>query len=309
MPAAISTLEGTARRGDARALARGFAVLAGVTVCLIVLGALVRAHEAGLACPDWPLCFGEFVPAFDLRVAFEYSHRVLAGSVSLAFAALSIAAWRRGASVATRRCIAVGAAVLLVQVLLGALTVWHLLASWTVTSHLVTGNAFALTLLLTACTLRDEGVVRAPATPAARRWLPLVACVLFFQLVLGGLVSSRYAGLSCPEWPTCNGGVWFPTWRGPVGIHLMHRSNGYLLVALLCVAAWMLRGDPRVGRGVRLAAGLVLAQVVVGVANVRFGIPVEITALHSLLAALLVLTTGWCVREAFVYPATRRNRL
>ena len=133
--------------------------------------------------------------------------------------------------------------------------------------------------------------------------------MLFFQLVLGGLVSSGYAGLSCPEWPTCNGGVWFPTWRGPVGIHLMHRSNGYLLVALLCVAAWMLRGDPRVGRGVRLAAGLVLAQVVVGVANVRFGIPVEITALHSLLAALLVLTTGWCVREAFVYPATRRNRL
>src|SRR5262247_2755775 len=234
MPAATSTLEATARRGDARALAPGFAALTGVSVCLIVLGALVRAHEAGLACPDWPLCFGEFVPAFDLRVAFEYSHRVLAGSVSLAFAALSIAAWRRGAGAGTRRCIAIGAGLLLLQILLGALTVWHLLASWTVTSHLVTGNAFALTLLLTACSLRDEGTVRAPATPAARRWLALVACVLFLQLVLGGLVSSGYAGLSCPEWPTCNGGVWFPTWRGPVGIHLMHRSNGYLLVTLLC---------------------------------------------------------------------------
>ncbi|HEX5065755.1 MAG TPA: COX15/CtaA family protein [Myxococcota bacterium] len=300
MPAATSTLEASARRGDARALAPGFAILTGVTVCLIVLGALVRAHEAGLACPDWPLCFGEFVPAFDLRVAFEYSHRVLAGSVLLAFAALSIAAWRRGAGAGARRCIVVGAVLLGIQALLGALTVWHLLASWTVTSHLVTGNACALTLLLTAFTLRDEGVVRAPATPAARRWIPLVACVLFLQLVLGGLVSSRYAGLSCPEWPTCNGGVWFPTWHGPVGIHLMHRSNGYLLALLLCASAWMLRGDPRVGRGVRLAAALVLAQVVVGVANVRFGIPVEITALHSLLAALLVLTVGSAVRNAFI---------
>lgn len=298
MPAAIHALEDAARRRDARALAPGFGLLTGVTVCLIVLGALVRAHEAGLACPDWPLCFGEFVPAFDLRVAFEYSHRVLAGSISLAFAALSVAAWRRGASAAVRRCIVVGALLLGVQILLGALTVWHLLASWTVTSHLVTGNAFALTLLLTASELREHGV-RAPATTAARRWLPAVAGVLFLQLVLGGLVSSRYAGMACPEWPTCNGGLWFPTWRGPVGLHLLHRSNGYLLLALLLAAAWALRTDPRVGGAARLAAGLALAQVAVGVANVRLGIPVEITALHSLLAALLVLTTGWSVRVAW----------
>jgi heme A synthase len=51
---------------------------------------------------------------------------------------------------------------------------------------------------------------------------------------------------------------------------------------------------------VRWAVALVLAQVAVGVANVRLGIPVEITALHSLLAALLVLTTGWSVRAAWV---------
>ena len=65
-----------------------------------MLGALVRAHEAGLACPDWPLCFGEFVPAFDLRVGFEYSHRVLAGSVSLLFAALAWASAVGAAAIA-----------------------------------------------------------------------------------------------------------------------------------------------------------------------------------------------------------------
>ncbi|HXK22026.1 MAG TPA: COX15/CtaA family protein [Myxococcota bacterium] len=298
MPAASATFRDATHSADTHALGKGFAVLCGVSVCLIVLGALVRAHSAGLACPDWPLCFGQLVPEMDLRVAFEYSHRVLAGSVSLAFVALSVVAWRRGASPAARRCIEVGAAVLMLQILLGALTVWHLLASWTVTAHLVTGNAFASTLLLTSGALRASAP-RMRASDAARRWLPFVALLLFFQLVLGGLVSSRFAGMACPEWPTCNGGLWFPSWHGPVGLHLMHRSNGYLLLLSLCAAAWRLRGDPRVGRSVRLAAALALAQVAAGVANVRLGIPVEITALHSALAALLVLTVVWSTRQAW----------
>ena len=53
-------------------------MVAGLTFCLIVVGALVRANDAGLACPDWPLCYGEFVPTFDLKVAFEWGHRVFA---------------------------------------------------------------------------------------------------------------------------------------------------------------------------------------------------------------------------------------
>jgi cytochrome c oxidase assembly protein subunit 15 len=118
-------------------------------------------------------------------------------------------------------------------------------------------------------------------------------------MALGGLVSSGYAGLACPEWPTCNGGSWFPSWRGSVGLHLMHRSNGYLLLLVLCGAAFALRADPRVGRATSLAAALGLAQVAAGVANVRLGLPIEVTALHSALAALLVLTVGWSLRAAW----------
>jgi cytochrome c oxidase assembly protein subunit 15 len=282
-----------------RALARGFAALVALIESLIVLGAMVRAHSAGLACPDWPLCFGELVPEMNLRVAFEYSHRVVAGSVALCFAGLSLAAWRGGASRRVRRLILVGALVLATQILLGALTVWKLLASWTVTSHLLTGNAFALCALYVACALR-EGEPRPTATPSALRWLAPAALLLLLQMILGGLVSSGYAGLACPEWPTCNGGVWFPTWRGAVGLHLLHRSNGYLLLLVLCAAALALRRDPRVGHAAALAAGLAVAQVAAGIANVRLGIPVEITGLHSLLAALLVLTVGWSVRESWL---------
>ena len=61
--------------------ARGFAVVTTLTLGLISLGALVRAHGAGLACPDWPHCFGVWLPEMDLRVGFEWTHRLVAGSI------------------------------------------------------------------------------------------------------------------------------------------------------------------------------------------------------------------------------------
>jgi cytochrome c oxidase assembly protein subunit 15 len=289
-----------------RWLAAGFLALVGLTYALIVLGALVRANEAGLACPDWPLCFGEIVPRMDVKVAFEWSHRVVAGGVSLIFAGLAFAALRRASTpTGARRGITVAALLLGVQVLLGGLTVWKLLADWTVTSHLMTGNAFAVALLLVACSLREStlpAVERAPVSAAARLSIAAVAGLLVLQMALGGLISSRFAGMACPEWPTCNGGTWFPSWRGSVGLHLLHRSNGYLLVASLAATAWACGRTIRLRGVTRLALGIGMAQVVVGVANVLLGIPVELTGLHSALAAALVLSVALAVREAWLAP-------
>jgi heme A synthase len=63
--------------------------------------------------------------------------------------------------------------------------------------------------------------------------------------------------------------------------------------------AWWTRTLPRLGGLGSLLFGLILAQVAVGVANVKLGLPVEITGLHSALAAALVLTTTLALREAF----------
>jgi cytochrome c oxidase assembly protein subunit 15 len=283
-------------------LAVAFGALLAAIVGLMTLGALVRAHEAGLACPDWPLCFGELVPRMDLKVAFEWSHRLLAGSISLVFVALAAVIWRRPALAGLRGHLVATAAVLGVQILLGALTVWHLLASWTVTSHLVTGNAFAVAVLFTTLRLREvasPGRRPAPAPPRARALLAAAAVLLGLQIVLGGLVSSTFAGLACPEWPTCNGGEWFPAWRGSVGVHLLHRSNAYAVWALLGATALAARGTPGLGAGTTALFGVASLQVVVGVANVLLGLPVEVTGAHSLLAALLVLGTAAALRHAF----------
>jgi cytochrome c oxidase assembly protein subunit 15 len=290
--------------GRAEPLAAAFGALVALCFGLIVLGALVRANAAGLACPDWPLCFGEVVPEMDRRVGFEWTHRVVAGCVALLFATLSALALHRPATRRAAPLLAVGAALLAAQILLGALTVWKLLAAWTVTAHLLTGNAFAATLLLAALALRDGARPRARAElpGPARLAIPLAVALLALQLALGGLVASRYAGLACPEWPTCANGVWFPAWEGPMGLQLLHRANGYALVACLAGAAFAARRAPALRAAAFLALALGVAQVAVGAANVWLRLPVGVTGLHSALAAGLVLCLTWAAREVWLAP-------
>jgi cytochrome c oxidase assembly protein subunit 15 len=291
-------------RDAALLLSRGFYALAAVTYCLVVLGALVRAHGAGLACPDWPLCFGEFVPEFDFKVAFEWGHRALAGSVGILFAILGGLTLRPPTlRTAMWKGLLVAAILLATQIVLGGLTVLELLAYWTVTSHLVTGNAFALSLVLLGRHLselpRPMGLASAAATSNQRLATTIAGAMLAIQIVLGGLVASNYGGLACPDWPTCMNGEYFPSWTGIQGLHLFHRLFGYGAVLAIGIAAWLGRHHARSRRWLIAAGCLAVAQVAVGVANVLLRVPVEITGLHSALAAGLVCTMGVSVREVW----------
>lgn len=301
---------GTAAR--ARRIALQALGLVGVTYVLIVLGAAVRANDAGLACPDWPLCFGQVVPALDVKVAFEFGHRVLAGLVSLGFVAIAVQALRdRVLRSRVGALLGVAAVVLATQIVLGGLTVLELLAEWTVTSHLLTGNAFAVVLLLIALRLRELGspVDRAPVGSAERAVAALVAIVVIAQLALGGLVASSHAGLACGTWPGCNGPAWFPTWSGLIGLQVMHRAVAYTLLGVVLLALAATRGRGRTGRGALVLVGLVILQVVIGVANVLLHLPVEVTVLHSAGAAAIVLATAWLNRETWKAPLRRTETL
>ena len=286
----------------ANRLARGYTALVAAVTGLIVLGASVRAFKAGLACPDWPLCFGQVVPEMNLKVAFEFTHRVLAGTITLVFAYLAVRTWRLGT---LRRHVLLTAALLGVQIVLGGLTVLELLAEWTVTSHLIVGNSVNASLLWIGLRLHDQG--RALERRAASRLgtAALLACAALgvAQMVLGGLVASSYAGLACPEWPTCNGGEWVPSWQGTVGLHVLHRLNGYAFGAALLLGAFALRGTGRLASLALGAAALGALQIGVGIANVLTGLPEGVTALHSALAACLVLTLTAAIREWIAAPS------
>jgi cytochrome c oxidase assembly protein subunit 15 len=295
-------------RATALRAGRGAAALAFAAWALIVIGALVRAHGAGLSCPDWPLCHGQLVPDFDARIALEWGHRLFAGTLSVGVAALAFALLRRRELRARfGRSVALIAALLGVQVVLGGLTVLLGLAPWTVTAHLVVGNSFALSLAWLARDALDLGRGRERASHSFSTWLVWLACGLVaLQMVLGGVVASHFAGLACSTFPLCNGDSLAPTFHGPVGLHVLHRLNGYAVALAFAGLAWQLRGAGAAGRLAAVGLALVLFQIAVGAANVLLRLPVEVTALHSALAAGIVLTSGMLARESLA--ATRASR-
>jgi cytochrome c oxidase assembly protein subunit 15 len=242
----------------------------------------------------------------DSAVALAWSHRVLS---ILAGVLLVILGWRLWRGPADRRAGGglwlVALALVVAVIAVGALTTWKRLAPWTVTTHLVLAHAFSACVLLLGLRLRESS-----APPqlqrgriATRIWVCVCALLLLFQLIYGGVVASTFAGLVCPEWPTCNGGIWFPSFRGPVGDHIHHRLTAYFLVCALALATFAARHAPCVHRGLRLALAISLIQLGLGVANVLLGIPILISALHSTVAALVTMSLAAAFQEAWRKPA------
>jgi cytochrome c oxidase assembly protein subunit 15 len=266
---------------------------AALMYALIIIGSIVRTTGSGLACPDWPLCFGRLIPAFDFQVFMEWWHRLIALVVGLGLFANAIwIATQREARERLGGLATLTIVLYFTQALLGAFTVWHLLDPSVVSGHLAVGLLLFSVLWSLALVARHEAE-GAPVRPAAPRglaaWWSVSAVAVWMQAVLGGMVSTNHASLVCPDWPTCNG-EWFPPMIGLVAIQMAHRFGAYLLIALLATVAWRSRraADPVVRRlGVAMLA-IVLMQAVVGVVNLMLRIPVWVSAVHLGLAALLL---------------------
>lgn len=274
----------------ARKLAAWFGGLAVVVWCLLVFGATVRVHGAGLSCPDWPLCYGELVPQFNAWIILEWGHRLLAGTVSIGFLVLGALVLRNPALRAHAGRLVIAAAVaLIVQIVLGGLTVLALLAFWSVTLHLMTGNLF-LWLILSIRARLGFVADPAPVSRGIRTLVVAAAAAWGVQMALGGLVSSNGAGLACAQWPACNGGEWVPPLVGGVALQLLHRLGAYTLFGVSMALAWATRHDAAARRVVLPAVILVLLQVTLGVANVLLALPAEIAIAHSAVGDLLGVT-------------------
>jgi cytochrome c oxidase assembly protein subunit 15 len=285
---------------------------------LIVVGSVVRTTGSGLACPDWPLCHGRWIPPFQFNILVEWFHRLIALVVGLGL--LATAAWtmvHRETRARLGGLAALSLALYLAQALLGALTVWRLLNPNVVSGHLAVALLLFVTLLSLALVARHEAAAGArPARATATRptgLLPLqglATAAIWAQAVLGGMVSTNHASLVCPDWPTCNGD-WFPPMIGLVALQMAHRFAAYALVVLLALVAWRSRAaaDPPVRAIDALLFGLVLAQAALGVANVLLGIPVWVSAAHLGNAALMLALSLVATFRLGVTPAAPARAL
>jgi cytochrome c oxidase assembly protein subunit 15 len=263
--------------------------LIALTILLQLMGAATRATGAGLSCPDWPLCMGEIIPDLSHGIFYEFGHRVLAGVVAFALLFAVIFGWRdRDCRGRLGAMPAICTALLFCQIGMGGVTVLMRNAGWTVMVHLLLANIFCASLLVAALRLRGSNST-GPARRKSKTLIIAGALVLISQLVIGGLVAGYHAGLACIVWPECVPGIFFPTFEGLIGLHLLHRVTGYLVVA---ASLWIWIDsrpeDPNYGSA-QLIGAASLAQLLLGVANVAFLMPPWVTTLHTLGASALVL--------------------
>src|SRR6266550_1078199 len=244
------------------------------TYLLIVLGAIVRITGSGLGCGEhWPLCNGRLLPLLDLPTLIEYGHRLAAAAVSVLVGALAAYAWwlrhrPPPPSTALRRpsrtaYIALG--LLIVQVLLGAVTVKLELPPWTVILHLGTAMLLLATLIVAA---RGRRV----ASPSrAGLW---VLTLGFVTVLLGALTANLGAASACLGFPLCNGQL-VPDGNYLQYIQWTHRLLAYTLFGYSVWWAWRTRAPAAWG-----VVALVTLQVAVAAAMVLLGLPQPLQALH-----------------------------
>jgi cytochrome c oxidase assembly protein subunit 15 len=318
-----------------------------VTLVVIVLGAWVRLSDAGLGCPDWPGCYGHLTVgqavenAHHANAAFperplepdkalkEMIHRYFATGLGLLVLAIAVVAWtNRRDPAQPMRLPGFLVALVVFQGLLGMWTVTLLVKPLIVTAHLLGG--LATLSLLWWLSLRVERTTRPPAERGLRRLAVVGLAVLVLQIMLGGWVSTNYAALACPDFPTCQRSFWpnmdfkdaFVLWRGlgidyeggvldhpaRVAIHFVHRLGAVVTALVLGFIAWRAVRDGR-SRAVRTAgfalAALVVVQWTVGPLMVMKALPLELATAHNGVAALLVLAMVALLRYLWSPTAPR----
>ncbi len=297
-----------------------------LTFDLILFGAFTRLSDSGLGCPDWPGCYGTSNPwraMEEIRAAevamptgpvtvfkawVEMIHRYLAMSVGVLIIAQVFLAFKQIG--AQRRLAIQGSLFLLVLVCLqgafGAWTVTLKLQPIIVSTHLI------LALLLFSSMVwfaqRNDSKTISSKTQGKSlpiTWIAFATITLLIQIFLGAWVSTNYAVLACPDFPTCMG-AWYPTmdwqnafylWRelgqaksgevipmtALVTIHWTHRVGAiFASIVLLLLAIKALRhSQSNISFWGKAILGLLALQIITGISNVVFQWPLVAALLHT----------------------------
>ncbi|PSF38346.1 heme A synthase [Aphanothece hegewaldii CCALA 016] len=266
------------------------------TLLLMAVGSATRVMNAGLACPDWPLCYGQLVPSqqMNLQVFLEWFHRLDAALIGLSTIALvGLSVWFR--SVLPRWLLPASLLSLFLivfQGVLGGLTVTQLLRFDIVTAHLGTALLFFATLIIIAIYLTPY---QGTGVAGKLRWFGLTAAILIYlQSLLGGLVGSRWAVHQClADTQLCT----------IMNSHLLGVIPATLSTLTVVYLAWRTPSlHPTLRNLAYSAGGLVFLQILLGVATLRLRLQVEpLTVAHHTVGAtlfgILVAFTAYTIRD------------
>jgi heme A synthase len=277
------------------------------TFVLIVVGGVVRVSDSGLGCGPagsgfhgWPFCNGDVVPGVNLHSIVEYTHRAVAGIVTILIVAIVVQAWRRQREYLVPAFGLLG--LVLAQAALGGATVEDNLEEAYVAAHLCLAMLLLGGLIWLYRAVSGAGVT--DGGPRIRVLGIAASVAVLCTIVAGGYMAGTQnygradyqlgdgAHHACgKEFPTCNG-EFMPFGKARlVDIHLTHRAFMYLaaLLVLSLVIVAIRRGVAT--RWAWGLAGLLVLQILVGALNVWLDEYELLILLHLALGTLLWATT------------------
>lgn len=295
---------------------------AAATFVLIFIGGLVTSTGSSLAVPDWPLSYGQFFPPLVGGILYEHGHRMVAGTVALLTLALAVWTWRDEPRAWARWLALIALAAVVLQAILGGVTVLLRLPTAVSVSHAALAQAFfCLLVALALVTGRDW---LSPASASRGDVVLQVSSIattaaVYAQLLLGAVVRHTGSGLAIPDFPLAYGRLVPDLASFPVAIHFAHRVGALVVSALIfATTARVLaahRQDPRLTRPASLLLALVVLQLSLGAAIIWTRKAVLPTTAHVAIGAAILATSlvialrsrrgGTDSREWLAHPSAR----
>ena len=276
---------------------------AAATLFLVFAGGMVTSTGSALAVPDWPLSFGMLFPPMVGGIFYEHGHRMIAGTVALLTVALAVWTWREEPRRWVRRLAAVAVGAVVLQALLGGITVLWLLPTPVSVSHACLGQVF-FCLTVTLAVVTGRSWLEGRPGPEARGLFPgtlaaATTAVVFLQLALGAWMRHTGAGLAIPDFPLAFGRLVPELSSAAVTVHFLHRLGALAVAGFVAATLVMVlrhhRDEPRLVRPALGLAALVVVQILLGATTVWTSKAPFPTTLHvatgaAILATALVLT-------------------
>jgi heme a synthase len=284
------------------------------TLLLIAAGGMVTSTDSGLAVPDWPNTYGQFMFSFPLEkmvggIFYEHGHRMIASTVGFLTIILAVWTWKADPRHWMRRLGLTALGVVILQGLLGGITVLLLLPAPVSIGHAGLAQLFfCLTISLALFT--SAGWTKAQSAvndPTLRRLALATTVMIYCQILLGATMRHIEAGMAIPDFPYAFGHVVPPFWNLGVAVHFAHRVGALLVTTAILATAAHVWFHHRARRElVRPAAFLILlvvTQVSLGAFVIWSGLQPIINTAHVVNGALVLATslvlTLRCYRHAF----------
>ena len=302
------------------------------TLLVISVGAWVRLTDAGLGCPDWPGCYGLLTPPIsDLELAQaknihpdaiidtgkawrEMLHRYLAGILGLYIFFTAYLTFKYSKNTSNILPIAL-VMLIIIQSIMGMLTVTELVKPTIVTIHLILGMTTASLMYWNGLKVAvNHNMINLNRTLV----LIITLCIfgLLTQIILGGWTSTNYASLACTDFPKCSN-QWWPNnmdfksgftifnlpninyeggsleYNAKLAVHFTHRIGALILSLLflwLFIYLFFLQTNKNIKKVGMIVMTLFIVQIILGISNIVFSLPISIAVLHTVNASALLMS-------------------